>query len=127
VRASGSIEITPDPYPSIHVPPELKASASRPGTTLHIGQLISKVEPVYPKDALQQRIEGTVKLHVVIGRDGTVERTESTEGPALLAAEAVRAVQGWRYEPTVLGGAAMEAEENITIVFRIIDPATLAN
>jgi outer membrane biosynthesis protein TonB len=45
----------------------------------------------------------------------------------LLAEAALRAVQQWRYEPTMLGSQAIEVEEDITVVFRIITPPPAAN
>lgn len=127
VSATGSIEIIPDPYPSIRVPAESKARLSRPGTSLQIGRLVSKAEPVYPAEALRQRMAGTVKIHVVIGENGAVEKAEPVNGPSLLAEAALRAVQQWRYEPTMLGSQAIEVEEDITVVFRITSPPPAAN
>jgi protein TonB len=127
VSAAGSIEIIPDPYPSIRVPAESKARLSRPGTSLQIGRLVSKAEPVYPPEALRQRMAGTVKVHVVIGANGAVEKAEPLNGPALLEEAALRAVQQWRYEPTMLGSAAIEVEEDIAVVFRITSPPPAAN
>ena len=92
-----------------------------------IGHLVTRVDPVYPPEALRQRIAGTVKLHVLITRVGTVEKVELTDGPALLAEAALRAVQQWQYQPTFIGGEAIEAEEDITIVFRLTNPTTPAN
>ncbi len=127
VSATGSIEIIPDPYPSIRVPAESKARLSRPGTSLQIGRLISKAEPVYPPEALRQRMAGTVKVHVVIGANGTVEKAEPLNGPTLLAEAALRAVQQWRYEPTMLGSQAIDVEEDITVVFRITSAPPAGN
>jgi TonB family protein len=127
VSAAGSIEIIPDPYPSIRVPAESKGRLSRPGTSLQFGRLVSKIEPVYPQEALRQRVAGTVKVHVVIGENGTVERAELLDGPSLLAEAALRAVQQWRYEPTLLGSEAIEVEDDITVVFRITSPPLPAN
>jgi TonB family protein len=127
VSAPGSIEIISAPYPSIRVPAEWKGRSFRPGTNLQIGHLVSKIEPLYPQDALRQRIAGTAKVHVVIGRNGTVERAELIDGPSLLAEAALRAVQQWHYEPTILGGAAIEVEEDITVVFRIASPLPPGN
>jgi TonB family protein len=127
VSATGSIEIIPDPYPSIRVPAESKARMSKPGTSLQIGRLISKGEPVYPPEALRQRVAGTVKLHVIVGADGTVEKAEPLNGSSLLEQAALRAIQQWRYEPTMLGSQAIEVEEDITVVFRITSPPPAAN
>jgi hypothetical protein len=52
---------------------------------------------------------------------------ELLEGPAYLTEAAKVAVQQWNYEPTLLAGEAVEAEENISIVFRIANPAPTVN
>ena len=124
--ATGSIEIISDPYPSIRVPPESKGRLSRPGSSLQIGRLVTKFEPVYPQEALRQRISGTAKVHVVIGRNGVVDKAEALDGPALLAEGALKAVQQWLYQPTLLGGEPIEVEEDINVVFRITSPPASA-
>jgi protein TonB len=127
VAATGSVEIISDPYPSIRMPAGSQGPASRLGTSLQIGRLASKVEPAYPVEALRQKIAGTVKLHVVIGTNGAVQSAEVTDGPAPLADSAVRAVEQWRYDPTMLGGSAIEVEEGVTLVFRIANSPAPAN
>jgi len=115
---TGSIEVISDPYPSIRMPAGQKSLGARPAT-LTIGHLVSKVEPVYPTDALRQRISGTVKLHVVLGIDGRVETALVVDSPVQLREAALHAVEQWRYESTLLGSTPVEAEEDITLVFRI--------
>ncbi len=125
--ATGTVEIISDPYPSIRMPAGSQGPASRLGTSLQIGRLASKVEPIYPVEALRQKIAGTVKLHVVIGTNGAVQSAEVTDGPALLADSALRAVEQWRYDPTMLGGTAIEVEEGVALVFRIANSPAPAN
>jgi protein TonB len=88
--------------------------------SLQIGQLLSRVDPVYPDDAKTQRIEGTVKLHAVIGPDGTIENVQAGSGPALLIPAAMDAVRQWRYTSSSVAGQPVEAEEDITITFRLL-------
>ncbi len=115
---TGSIEVIFDPYPSIRMPAGKESLGGRPAT-LTIGHLVSKVEPVYPTDALRQRISGTVKVHVVLGIDGRVETALVVDGPVQLREAALHSVEQWRYEPTLLGNTPVEAEEDISLVFRI--------
>ena len=106
--------------------PGLKSKASGPGISLKIGPVVSRVEPIYPPEALRQQVEGAVKLHAIIGRDGAVYRVELASGPLLLANAARSAVQQWRYKQTFLAGQPVETEEDITVVFRLSAPATSA-
>lgn len=115
---SPSVAISMPPFPSMRIPPELKSQASRVGTALQMGQLLSRIEPAYPPEAVRQEIAGTVKLHAAIGRDGAVQSVEAN-GPALLAEAAMSAVRRWRYKPTLLDGQAIEADEEIVFVFRL--------
>ena len=101
------------------MPPGLKLQTSPQGARLEIGRLLSRVDPVYPEDAQTQGVEGTVKLHIVIGTDGSVQSLEPISGPALLIPAAVNAVRQWRYTESSIGGQPVEAEEDITILFRL--------
>lgn len=86
-----------------------------------VGQPIYRVDPIYPPEAVQQRIEGTVKLRAIIGRDGTVQSLGLVDGPPLLVPAAMDAVRSWRNQPTLLNGRAVELEEEIQIEFHLPD------
>jgi protein TonB len=105
----------------------MKSKSSRLGTTLQIGQLTSRVEPLYPEEIRRQRIEGTIKLHAIIGRDGAIQSVGLVSGPPLLAPLAMGAVRQWHFKPTLLGGQPIEAEEDITVVFRLANTAIRSN
>jgi TonB family protein len=115
----GTVSVSASPYPSIRVPPELKSQISKQGASLQIGQLLSRVEPTYPEDAEHQRIEGVVKLHAIIARDGTIQDIDQMSGPPLLVAAAANAIRQWRYKPTSLDGHPVEATESVTVTFRL--------
>jgi protein TonB len=78
--------------------------------------LIYRVEPLYPKEALQQRLEGTVRIHVTVGLDGRVKGLSVVSGPALLTSAALDAAQYW---PALRNGEPVETEEDISIDFRL--------
>jgi TonB family protein len=115
----GTVSVSASPFPSIRVPPELKSQISKQGASLQIGQLLSRVEPTYPEDAERQRIEGVVKLHAIIARDGSIQDIDQMSGPPLLVAAAANAVRQWRYKPTSLDGHPVEATQSVTITFRL--------
>jgi len=83
------------------------------------GSLLHRVEPEYPQEALQQRIQGPVALGVRIGRDGTVQKTELISGERLLADAAIAAVKQWRFKPRVVNGQRVEMQTTITLNFRL--------
>jgi TonB family protein len=115
----GTVTVSASPFPSIRVPPEMKSQISKQGASLQMGQLLSRVEPVYPEDAERQRIEGVVKLHMIIDRDGNIQDVDKMTGPPLLVAAAANAVRQWRYKPTSLGGQPVEAGVDVTVTFRL--------
>jgi protein TonB len=115
---TAAVAILADPYPSIRIP-NGNPKKQRQGTSLQLGHLLSRVEPVYPEDAKQQGIQGTVKLHAIIDRRGSVENLQSVNGPPLLVAAAMNAVRQWRFTETLLAGQSVETEEDIDITFRL--------
>jgi TonB family protein len=118
---TGAVAVLADPYPSLRIP-NVSSKKQRQGTSLQLGHLLSRVEPIYPEDAKQQGIQGTVKLHAIIDRHGSVENLQSVNGPPILVAAAMNAVRQWRFSETLLAGHSVETEEDIDIVFRLSNP-----
>ena len=82
------------------------------------GQLINRVEPMYPKPAALAGVQGAVKLHAIISRNGKIMSLSVISGPPLLVQAALDAVSQWRYRPYYLNGEAVEVETFITVNFR---------
>ena len=80
-------------------------------------QLIHRVDPIPPPDALQRQVRGTVVVHVVIDRHGNVAQLEPVSGPPELINAAVEAARQWRYKPTILNGDPVEVQTTIMIAF----------
>src|SRR5437879_4005704 len=127
VSPTWSVAVSTDPYPSIRIPEDISSQKPSIGKSLQIGRAISRVEPVYPEDAKRQGIEGTVKLHVVVGGDGSVESVELASGPALLATADTSAIREWRYGQTLLGGQPVETEQDVVVKFRLAGPSNSKN
>ena len=83
------------------------------------GQCIRKVEPTYPKIALNARIQGQVLLKAVIDKSGGVTELQVLSGHPMLIPAALEAVKQWRYRPYLLNGEAVEVETTITVTFNI--------
>jgi periplasmic protein TonB len=81
--------------------------------------LIHDVAPQYPPEAGRARIEGTVVLLAVIGKDGTVQDVRVKSGLQVLAQAAIEAVKQWRYRPYLVNGKPVEIDSQITINFTL--------
>ncbi len=81
--------------------------------------LTHRVDPVYPPLCKQIRVQGEVKLHAIVGRDGAVRELEFQSGHACFIQNTMQAVGQWRYRPTLLNGEPVEVETTITIIFTL--------
>jgi TonB family protein len=54
--------------------------------------------PIYPPEALHDRVEGSVTLKVTIAADGTVARAVPVTGPQPLRQAAIENVRQWQFE-----------------------------
>src|SRR5579859_7741207 len=74
-------------------PPKATPSRIRQGGAVTQASLINRVQPNYPPLARQTRISGTVRLHAIISKDGTVQQLEVLSGHPLLVQAALDAVR----------------------------------
>src|SRR4029077_1187816 len=72
-----------------------------------------------PDVAKQAHVSGTVVLHCLIGKDGSVQQLEYMSGPPLLMKSAMDAVRQWTYKPTMLNGELVEVDITISVVFTL--------
>ncbi|MHB8735745.1 MAG: energy transducer TonB [Terriglobales bacterium] len=76
--------------------------------------------PRYPRQAVEERIQGDVLLHMVVNEDGTVrELTVMGSPPQVLAQAALHTVRQWRYSPTLVNGVPVEVETETTVRFTL--------
>jgi periplasmic protein TonB len=81
------------------------------------GNLIHRVQPVYPPLAIQARIQGSVVLRAVISREGMIENLQLISGHPILVRAAMGAVRQWRYRPYSLNHEPVEVETQVTVNF----------
>ena len=62
-------------------------------------KLTRRVDPRYPELAKRLNATGTVRLRIVVAKDGGVTGVTILGGHPLLAVAAEDAVKKWRYEP----------------------------
>lgn len=87
--------------------------ALRIGGNKQSAKLTKKVAPLYPAQAKQSRVQGQVRLEVLIDRAGKVAHVRSLSGDPLLVDAAIEGVRQWEYEPTHLNGNPVDV---ITVV-----------
>jgi TonB family protein len=83
------------------------------------GLLLKRVPPEYPEKARKMRIQGTVMLDAVISREGKVSAVTVISGDPLLAKEAIKAAEKWKYKPYLLQGQPVEIETTIQMNFTL--------
>lgn len=86
-------------------------------TQLTPGQLVRKVQPIYPASARAQGAGGSVVLTAHVTKQGNVSNVTLVRGPQELAAPAIDAVRQWVYEPYRQGGEPVAVEIMIVIRF----------
>jgi len=89
------------------------------GGDVQAAKLMKRVMPMYPRQASQFRISGTVHLLGIIAKDGTIQRLQVLSGHPLLRQAALDAVSQWVYRPTVLNGQPVEVEAPIDVIFTL--------
>jgi TonB family protein len=82
---------------------------------------ISGPVPKYPEEAKKERIQGTVVLDAVIGKDGTVEELTVASGPKELQRSALDAVRQWKYKPFLLNGDPVDVKTTINVIYSLSD------
>jgi periplasmic protein TonB len=77
------------------------------------------VTPVYPAEAKENRIQGTVKLEVTIDKEGHVGPMSVISGPPELIHSATDAVSQWVYKPTLLNGAPVTVLTTVDVNYTL--------
>lgn len=81
------------------------------------GLVIHKVQPSYPPEARRARVQGTVVLAAVIGKDGNIKNLSVISCDTMLVDAATWAVKQWRYKPYIVNGEPVEVDTKITVYF----------
>jgi len=108
----GIIGAPPPPKPVVTAPVRI-------GGNVMEAKALERTQPVYPAIAKAAHVQGTVVLHAIISKAGTVDQLQLVSGPPLLVSAAMDAVRQWRYRPTLLNGEAVEVDTTIQVVFTL--------
>ena len=81
---------------------------------------LKKVHPVYSQFMLQTRIQGTVKLRVIVDKSGVPIKVSVVFGHPVLLPASIDAAKQWRYKPYLVKGNPVEVETENT--FQLVYP-----
>lgn len=111
-NAAGTAAVTPASEPA---PTELLRV---PADAL---ERISARDPVYPADALRQRVRGEVELEFTIAPGGNVRDIEvvHAEPQGVFDAAATEALAQWRFRPRFVNGQAVAQRSTVTMRFDV--------
>ena len=104
----------PAAVPKVAMPQKVRVSSG-----VAQGNLIHDVRPPYPPLARQARIQGTVVISAIIGKDGTIQQARVVSGHPMLAQAALEAVKQWRYKPYFLNGEPVDVDTTINVNFSL--------
>ena len=98
---------------------ERERPAGAPGA-LHLPVALRKVDPTYAPSAVEERVQGDVRMAAVIRKDGRVAEIAVLKGcDERLERSAVAALAKWQFEPATRGGAAVDIDTIVEIPFRL--------
>jgi hypothetical protein len=80
-----------------------------------IGGLMSRVDPQIASNQL--RSADIVRVVATVGQDGRVENVKPIHGSANLLPNVLKAVQQWRYQPTLIDGKPVETQCDVLFQF----------
>ncbi len=84
---------------------------------------LHKVDPKYIATAVEDRVEGTVRLAFVISTDGHVYGIETVKGiDVRLDKSAMEALQKWQFSPAMREGKPIPVDALVEIPFRLPPP-----
>lgn len=84
---------------------------------------LSGAAPGYPQIARAARVEGLVRVELLVGPDGAVEQASIVEGHPMLDQAALDAARGWRFAPMVSGNQAVRMRAVVSIPFALAGSA----
>ena len=94
----------------------------RPGRDVARPQVLSEVKPNYTESAKKERIEGLVRMEVVVKDDGSVgdvKVIKSLDEKHGLDQEAVKAMKQWRFKPGTKSGKAVPVLVEVEMTFTL--------
>jgi TonB family protein len=80
---------------------------------------LKQSRPVYPQEAFNKGVEGTVLVEILIDSQGRVARARVIQSVPLLEAAALQTVYKWVFQPALKHGRPVATIAHIPVTFRI--------
>ncbi len=78
------------------------------------------LEPLFPQQAIEDGIQGTVLIRFIVDREGNVSNVEAISGPELLQEAAIQVIRkSGKWTPAIQNGRQVRSYKTQPIVFRI--------
>jgi periplasmic protein TonB len=106
-EAESAGNVTSEAAERVQMSPDASSIVTRP------------VSPNYPLLARQMKVQGSVILQALIGKDGIIQNLHVVSGPHILSSAAQDAVRQWHFKPHFEGAEAVETQAKITVNFTI--------
>lgn len=110
------VELPVPPAARSQLPPPPEGVMRISGRSM-AANLESRVEPVYPQDAVALDARGTVLVLATIRKTGEVSDVQVESGPERFRKAAMDAVKQWRYHPYEVEGQAVDVQTTIALNF----------
>lgn len=91
----------------------------RVGAGVESPELVHRVEPVYPPDAVTDRVEGTVVVEATVDEQGHVQEVRVLRSIGPLDQAAIDAVMQWRYSPLRVNDQVARFILTVNVSFRL--------
>jgi TonB family protein len=80
-------------------------------------RLVKRVDPIFPAEALNNKISGVVVMDATMDTEGNVVDVVVVSGHPLLNDAAVTAIKQWKYKPYLENGVAKPVKFTVTVTF----------
>jgi TonB family protein len=81
--------------------------------------VLSEVRPLYPKEAREKELEGSVALDVLIDEKGKVRQVSVIEGPLIFRQDAIEAMKKFTFRPAKVDGKAVAVRIRYSLKFQL--------
>ncbi len=82
-------------------------------------RIIKRVSPEYPREAVENSIQGLVVVNLEIDIYGRATYVHAFKGPESLRAAAEKAIKQWVFEPTIINGIPRRVKMSVILTFKL--------